>query len=276
MLLLAAVALFVGGAVVSLSELDVELATLTWWPLVLVAVLGTPATIAVNAAELRVLATLAGARPMPWLQAARIVIVATAANVLPLPGGALVRVHALRSAGAGLAQATSVTLLAAGLWVATAVGIAGLAALGYAPVAAALALAAAVAGLVTVAVLVRATTARWSVAALARLAAVEIVTTLVHGVRLWLVLVALGVGAQLSQALVLGAGAPLAAAAGVFPSGLGLAELLSALLAPAVALPAAAGFAAAALARVVGLLATVPAALALGVRDLTPSVPAED
>lgn len=273
MLLLVAGALFVGGAVFSFRELDVEPGTLVWWPLVVVALVGTPATIAVNAAELRAMARLTTGGIAPgWLHAARVVIVATAANVLPLPGGALVRVHALRTAGALLGQATAVTLLAALLWVATAVGIAGAAALTFAPVAGVLALLGAAAGVVATAVLVRTTTSRWSLRGLAALAVVEVVTTLVHGARLWLVLLALGVAAELRQALVLGAGAPLAAAAGIFPSGLGLSELLSALLAPAVALPAAAGFGAAALARIVGLVATLPAALALGVRDLTPEV----
>ena len=272
-LLLVAGALFIGGAVFSFRELDVEPATLVWWPLVVVAVVGTPATIAANAAELRAMARLTTGGVAPgWLHAARVVIVATAANILPLPGGALVRVHALRTAGAPLGQATSVTLLAALLWVATSVGIAGGAALTFAPVAGVLALLLGVGGVVAVAVLVRTTTSRWSLRGLAALALVEVVTTVIHGARLWLVLLSLGVAAQVRQALVLGAGAPLAAAAGIFPSGLGLAELLSALLAPAVALPAAAGFGAAALARLVGLLSTLPFALALGVRDLTPQV----
>jgi hypothetical protein len=71
--------------------------------------------------------------------------------------------------------------------------------------------------------------------------------TVVHGLRLWLVLLALGVEVSVRQGLALGAAAPLAAAAGVFPSGLGLAEALTAVIAPIVALPAAAGFAATAL-----------------------------
>jgi hypothetical protein len=199
------------------------------------------------------------------------VIVATAANILPLPGGALVRVHALRAAGATLPQSTVVTLMAALLWVATAVGVAGIAALSWSPLVGAIAIGLALAGAAVTAVVVRATTSRWSLPALGGLALVEAVTTLIHAARLYLVLLALGVTAGVTQALVLGAGAPLASAAGVFPSGLGLAELLSALLAPVVDLPAAAGFAVAALARVVGLLATVPAALLLGVRDLRPS-----
>jgi hypothetical protein len=270
-LLVVAVGLFVTGVVLSLRELELDLATVSWWPLVLVAVLGTPATIAANAAELRAMARLSGAASPPsWPHAARVVIVATAANLLPLPGGALVRVHALRTAGAGLATATVVTLLAAWVWVATAVGVAGVAAFAWSPVTGLTAFAVASVALVLAAVVVRTSTSRWSLPALAELAVVELITTLVHAARLYLVLLALGVAASLPQALVLGAGAPLASAAGIFPAGLGLAELLTALLAPVVALPAAVGFAVAALARVIGLLATIPVALLLGVRDLVP------
>lgn len=273
-LLVVAIVVFLGGVTLSLQDLEVAPADLIWWPLVVVAVLGTPATIAVNAAELRAMARLTTEGQAPsWGQAARVVVVATAANLLPLPGGALVRVHALRTAGASLGQATSVTLVAALLWVAVAVGVAGAAAVAWSPLVATLALLLAAAGIVATSVALRWTTARWSLRGLAALALVELITTLIHAARLYLTLLALGVVASPAQALVLGAGAPLAAAAGVFPAGLGLAELLSALLAPVVALPAAAGFAVTALARVIGLAATVPVALALGVRDLLPAQP---
>ncbi len=268
MLLTLAAVVFAGGVVAALRATDVRAADLRWWPLVVVAVVGTPATIVANAAELRAMGRCLDPAFVPsWARSVRLVVVATAANVLPLPGGALVRVHALTSAGASVARSTAINLLAAGAWVATAVALAGAAAIGYRPALGVAGVAAGLGGIAVVAVTIRAVAAAWSPAAVAGLLGVEVATTLLHAARLWLVLVALDVEVVVSQAVVLGAAAPLAAAAGMFPAGLGLAELLSALLAPAVALPAATGLLATALARVLGLAATAPIALALGVRE---------
>jgi hypothetical protein len=275
-ILLLAVSLFVGGVVVSVRELDLDAATIRWWPLVLVAVLGTPATIVTNAAELRAMGRcLDATRPLPpelsWWAATRVVVVATAANVLPLPGGALVRVHALRSAGSTVPRATGVNVVAALVWVAIAISVAGAAALTRAPVLGAIGLGVGSLGVVASLALLRPMATRWAWAPVIQLVVVEVVTTLIHAVRLYGVLLGLGIAVVPAQALVLGAASPLAAAAGVFPSGLGLAELLSALLAPAVALSAAGAFAATAVARIIGLGATAPLALMLGVRDLLPA-----
>jgi hypothetical protein len=191
-------------------------------------------------------------------------VAATFANLLPLPAGAILRVEAVRRVGVGVGAATGTNLVAAGLWVAAGMGIAGGAALRSRPTAGALGVGLALLAVATSVVLARRVgTDRWARPTLA-LAGLELATALLHGARLWLVLVALGVPATLRQALVLGAAAPLAAAAGVFPSGLGLAEGLTALLAPVAALPAAAGFLATALGRVVGLAATAVLALVFG------------
>ena len=270
--LLVAAVLFVGGVVFSLDALELRPADITWWPLVVVLVVGTPVTIAVNAAELRVMVRgLEPDRTMSWAAAVRVVVVATAANLLPLPGGALVRIQALRGPRTGLAAATSLTTVAAVLWVSTAVLLAGLAGIGTAPVVGLLGVVLGTAGTAASLGATRVVFGAWRPRALAQLVVVEVLTTLVHAVRLFLVLVAIAVPVSPTQVLVLGAGSPLAAAAGVFPSGLGLAELLSALLAPLVALSAAAGLTATALSRVLGLLGTAPLALALGVRDALPS-----
>ena len=268
-ILLVAVSIFVGGVVLSLGELDVTVADVTWWPLVVVAVLGTPVTVLANAAELRAMArAIDPGLTVSWRRAVQVVVVATAANVLPLPGGAVVRVHALKVAGMTVPRATAVNLVAAVLWVAAAVTLAGLAALGYAPAAGGLAVAIGVAGAAVGLLALRSLARRPAWGAAAALLGVEVVTTLAHAARLFLVLLALDVEVVAAQALVLGAAAPLAAAAGIFPSGLGLAELLSAVLAPAVALSAASGFAATALVRVIGLAAIAPMALLLGFGEL--------
>ena len=268
-ILLAAATIFVGGVVLSLRELDVAIEDVTWWPLVVIAVLGTPATVLANAAELRAMArAIDPDLSVSWRRAVQVVVVATAANVLPLPGGALVRIHALKVAGMTVPRATAVNLVAAVLWVGAAVSLAGLAALAYAPAAGGLALALGLAGVVVGLAGLRSLARRPAWGGAGALLGVEVATTLLHAVRLLLVLIALDVEVVAAQALVLGAAAPLAAAAGIFPSGLGLAELLSALLAPAVALSAASGFAATALVRVIGLAAIAPMALLLGLGEL--------
>ena len=264
--LLVAAVLFVGGIVLSLDDLDVSLADVRWWPLVVVALVGTPATILANAAELRAMGRCLAVE-VSWGEAVRVVVLATAANLLPLPGAALVRLHALHAAGASLGRSGAVNLVAAGVWVAAALGVAGVSALAYDPLLGAIALAGGMAGIAVCAGLLRPVAGRWDPRAYGELLLVEVVTTMVHAARLWLVLLAVGIGVQFPQTLVLGASAPLAAAAGVFPSGLGLAEVLSALLAPVVALQASAGFAATALSRIVGLIATAPLAVVLGVRE---------
>lgn len=264
--LLVAAGLFVVGIVLSFRDLDVALADVRWWPLVLVAVLGTPATILANAAELRAMGRCLDVE-VTWGAAVRVVVLATAANLLPLPGAALVRLKALHTAGASLSRSAGVNLVAAGVWVAAALAVAGAAALVHDPLVATIALAGGVVGIGLGAALMRAVAGRWSAGAYGSLAAVEVATTLVHAVRLWLALIALGVTASFTQPAVLGASAPLAAAAGVFPSGLGLAEVIAALLAPVVALAASAGFAATAVSRIVGLVATAPLAVVLAVRE---------
>jgi hypothetical protein len=260
------------GVVLSIRTLDVGWDDLRFAPLLAALVLVTPATILLNGAELKVMARIVarGDQRLGWRAALRATVVATAANLLPIPGGALVRIAAVRSVGVRTTSATAINLAGAGAWVAAGLLIAAIAGVTAAPPGAVvIAAGLGVAGVAVVLAMLHRLSEEgatwWSTGALFL---VEAATAVVHGLRLWLVLLALGVEVSVRQGLALGAGAPLAAAAGVFPSGLGLAEALTAVIAPIVALPAAAGFAATALGRIVGLLGTAPIALAFGVEDL--------
>jgi hypothetical protein len=272
-----ALALFVGGLAVAIPNLDVSLAELAIGPLLLVAVVLTPLTIVANAAELRVMAdaTQDPGRRLGWLEAIRVVVLATAANVLPIPGAALVRIQALRTRGATAAAATGINLAGAGAWIGTGLIAAGVALLGVGGWRAVLALvvgivACVVAGIVTVRV---ARPGRWR-RSFAMLLVVELLATVVHGVRLLAVLAALQVSLGLVESLVIAVSAPLSAAAGIFPSGIGLAEALAALLGPLVGVAAAAALTATALNRVIGLVVTAPLALLFGGRTNDPSTSA--
>jgi hypothetical protein len=277
--------LTVGGAlavavavVVSLRALDVDAAELTWWPLLLVALVLSPATIAANAAELKIMARATAPAPLSWRDALEAVVLATAANLLPLPGAALVRVQALRIRGAGTVAATVVQLAAAIAWLGVGLVLAGVALLAVPDTVLAglpvgggvLVLLVLVSGLVACGVswatVARAALPDRTIGAWSALVAVEAGLTLLHGARLLLVLLALGVDLAYDQALVVAVSAPLSAATGIMPAGLGVAEAIAAVLAHLVALPAAAGVAATGLNRVLGLAMIAPLAAVVASR----------
>jgi len=249
---------FLVGSVLAYRGLAIDWQNVNVVLLLIVLVIGTPATIAINGAELRVIAAIE-AITLPWMTALRTVVLATAANMLPLPGAAVVRTHTLVSHGVALAAAVRVILAAALCWVGVAAVLASIAAASFSGV---FALALGVFG--SAAVVVSAVTLHTSGRLFWQLIAVELVTTVLHAARLWLVFIALTITVDIREPLVLAAASPLAAAAGVFPSGLGLSEALAAGMAATIGLSAAAGFAATALMRVIGLAGTAVVALVLG------------
>jgi hypothetical protein len=258
---------FVVAMVLSLRALDVGLDELAWGPLLLVVVVLAPLTILGNAAELKVMATGTANEPLPWGEAVRVVVLATAANLLPIPGAALVRIQALRTRGATAAAATGINIAGAGAWLGTGLVVAGVALVGVAGWQAAVAGGVGLAGCtVTWFVTVRSSRPGRAGRTFLALLAVELLVTVLYGVRLLAVLAALRVDLELLQALVIALSAPLSAAAGVFPSGIGLAEGISGLLAPLVAVPVAAGVAATGVNRIAGLAVTAPLAMLFAAR----------
>ena len=275
MLLLVATVATAIAAVVAVQRLELSVDDLRLGPLLLAALLLTPATILANAAELRATAMASGAalEQVGWVRALRTVVLATAANLLPVPAGAILRVQVLRDAGAKLGAAAGVQLSAAAAWVGVSVVLAGgvLAILRPADTDPLIGVAAMVGGALVVAlglIGVRRTATTRPGAAAGWLLVVELATATVAALRLWLVLLGLGVTAGLGQAVVIATASPIAAAAGFFPGGVGLAELLSAIVAPLAGLEAAAGLLAVAVGRLLGLLVTVPIAFTLGLSDL--------
>lgn len=261
-----AMAVFIGGGVTAWRRLELDLGDISWAPIWVLIVVLVPLTIVANMAELSVTGRLLGVRIAPVLLL-RTVLVATAANFLPIPGAALVRVHALRTGGAPLGAATSVTVSTALLWVSLSSMVAGAALVtigGYALAAAFLG-GGLLLGVLGVATLARHTSARTPLPlATLELCLVELALIVISAARILAVLVAIGIGASVTQTLVLTVAGALAATAGVFPGGLGLTEAISAALAPLVGLPAAAGFTATAMNRLAGIAVTAPLALLLG------------
>jgi hypothetical protein len=277
LLLLSGLVAFVVAVVLSFRDLDVRLDQVSWAPLALTAFVLVPLTILGNAAELKVMVRATAEDQLSWVEAIRVVVLATAANLLPIPGAALVRIQALRTRGASGAAATGINVASAGVWVGSGLVVAALALSRLAPGAAAVAGAVGVAALGTAwFILRRAARPGRAASAMAELVVVESLVTLMHGARLLAVLLALRIDLDLVQALVIGLSAPLSAAAGVFPAGIGLAEALSGLLAPLVALPAASGVAATAVNRIIGLAVTAPVAGVLALTSPSDRAPAEE
>lgn len=266
-LLAIAAGVFVVGSWYALDSLDVALGDVRWFPLVLSAVAGVPLTLLANTFEYVLSGRMLGHR-MPLFPALQLTTLSTAANLLPIPGAFLVRVQGLRFLGSGYGKALGSTAVIGLAWIGVSALLAGIL-LALTERWAAAVLLAAVGAPAAIAAALWLRRAVPSPAERRRLAglvvAVEVFAVVVNAGRLVLILIALDVDASIAQTLVLAVSSSLAAAAGILPGGFGLRELIAAALAPLVGLPAAAGFAATAINRVVGIvvLAPVTAALAL-------------
>jgi uncharacterized membrane protein YbhN (UPF0104 family) len=254
-LLLVAVVLFVVASAVGVANLPPVETTVRWPVLLLLPLVGVPATVATNAWEYRLTARLLGHR-VPPADAARVSVLSTAANLLPIPGAVLVRSRALRQRGAGIGSALAVTtaigvawvgvnaVLAGGLQVAT-----GEPPLGAAAIAAGL-LVLGAAGLFAV----RTRGVTLGRRDVATVLLVEVVAVLVAASRLQLALWGLGYSPGADQSLGLSLAGSLGSAVGFLPAGLGLREVLAAGIGPVVGLPAAVSLVATAVDRVLGLV----------------------
>jgi hypothetical protein len=238
------------------------------WPLlVLVGVVGVPLSMLANAVEYVISGRIVGSR-VRLGEAVRVTVLAMAANLLPLPGSLVVRTTALHGLGSGARRAIGATAIVALAWV----GVTGLVAGGLALAGIGLAF-----GTVTFGVGLAVTAcsllllagsverARLPALTLALLAT-EVGTVILGAARFWLVLVALGFPAGLSQAAALVIAGVAAAATGIFPGGLGLRELLAGVVSPLVGLPAALGVLATAVNRLIEYAVLLPVSLYLGIR----------
>jgi hypothetical protein len=223
-LLVLGLALFVVLAVRAFGSLP-ETDGLAWGFALLLVIVTTPVTIALNAAEFRLIASTAGS-PFGWRDALNTTVVASLANLLPVPGAVAVRTTALMRRGASLRRAGEANVLAAVLWALVGVLVAGVAALvsadgGW------------VAALVSVAAVVGVPVVALRVARLAdvrvaqRLVAIEAATVLVSGLRIFLAVRVLRLAWSFGESVVVSFGQVLAALIGFVPGGLGVRELLA-------------------------------------------------
>jgi hypothetical protein len=261
-LLAAALVLFGVVTVVSFGRLPSDLHP-HWWPVPLVLIVTTPLTVLLNAAEFRAMGAING-HTVRWLPAIRLTVVAGAANLLPLPGGVVIRTQALHQRGSTYRHALAANASAGIAWLGTGCLVVGALVVSDRDLLATT-LALLVTGaacLVVVRMVLRRVDPSSSARNLTRLLVIETGSTVVGGLRLFLLFKVLGLSASPAQAVALTASTIIAAAVGVFPGGLGLRELIAGAIGAVVALPAGAAVAATALDRiatqlVLGLLAAV-------------------
>lgn len=256
-LTLAALALFATGAWYSVRSLGLSLSSLEMWPLLALALLA-PFSFLYMGLGLQLMARSTGTT-LPLGRATTISAFAHLAELLPIPGGAMVKAGALVSAGARLGQSSLQVILTAILWIALAALAGGAVLAGKGLEAAWFA----VVGGAGSAIAVYAWLARnagWRIANL----------TLVHRLigiglmmaRLFLAFQALGVALALADTPPFALAGIAGSAASLVPSGLGISEILAALMAGPVAVPAGAAFLAVAIDRFAGLAASAAIALA--------------
>ncbi len=276
-LLLVAVVLFVVASAVGLANMPTVETSVRWPVLLLLPLLGVPATVATNAWEYRVTAGLLGHR-VPVGDAARVSVLSTAANLLPIPGAVLVRSRALRQRGTGMTSALSVTTAMGIAWVGvSAVMAGGLQLVVGEPGFGAVVLAAGV----VVSALAALMASRTRGVVLRRsdvvtVALVEVVAVLVAAARLQIALWGLGYAPEVSQSLALSLASALGSAVGFLPAGLGVREVLAAGIGPLVGLPAAVSLVATAVDRVLGLVVLSAISLVLVATGGGKSIPDEE
>ena len=93
-----ALTLFLGGLLLAIDNVPDAAERLRPAMFLLLVLVGVPASIVLNAAEFRIGTQVVGTA-IRWRSAFETTILASAANILPLPGGALVRLAAMKAVG---------------------------------------------------------------------------------------------------------------------------------------------------------------------------------
>jgi uncharacterized membrane protein YbhN (UPF0104 family) len=266
--LFVALVLFVGGSVLGFLNLPEVNREPRWELLAVVGLVGVPLTLALNAAEYQVAAAIASYR-VSFLSALRVGVLATAANLLPVPGAVFVRAQAIRRLGASygkIALSTGVVAVCfLGTTCATAAGVlvaSGVLVVGGLLAGASVVLRGAAGGTrgprrppAQALALVLSASAR-AAGAIA-----------VKAGRIYLILLAFGYEAGLTQALTLTIAAVIVTLLGFVPGGLGVAEAVAAAVSPLVGLSSAVGFVVSAVDRLISLLGLAVAAGAILLLD---------
>jgi uncharacterized membrane protein YbhN (UPF0104 family) len=264
-ILLVAAFWFAVGVALSIRAQPDIFGSLQWQPILWLVVIAIPVTLALNAYEF-VLAARLISQQVGFRSALETTIIGGVANMLPLPGGIMVRVAALKAAGASLKHGTSAILFNTFIWFGVAFAYAGawVLALGAMWIGTAFL----AAGLAILMISFAATfrlLQEWRITM--RLTVTKIGLVLIDATRIYLCLWALTAAGSFGHASVLTASSVVGSAISIVPAGLGIREGVAALLAPIVGLAASSAFLATSLNRLVGLAITAPVAAYLAFRQ---------
>ena len=220
-----ATVVFLVGGWFAFKSLDVTLDQIRWVPMLIAALVGVPLTLVANTFEYLLSARMLHHR-MHFMPALQLTTMSTAANLLPIPGAFLVRVQGLRTMGSRYSRRSPRPPGRARLdrrlgrdggdpsGRRTALDCRGRPGGGrYPPAYRRTRMAAP-----------RRSGDRRAPPARGLLIAVELFAVFTNAGRLVLILIGLGVDADIDQALVLAVSSSLAAAAGILPGGFGLRE----------------------------------------------------
>ncbi len=182
--------------------------------------------------------------------------IATAANLLPIPGAVITRTIVLRRGGATTGAAVRVLALIGGLWLGVSFVAAGFGLMGTRGWISAGFVAVGLGGLAVSSTLLSRQGA--SSRTVTGLLAAETTMIGLGALRLWLALEGLGISADLGEVVSVGVAAPLSAAVGFVPAGLGVREAIAVALGALSGLGGAEAGVAAALDRSLGLAVLGP------------------
>jgi hypothetical protein len=247
----AAALLFVGGCIVSVQQLHLNLVDLHVGPATAILIVLGPITLVHGAAALHLLALGSGVS-LKFSGAFRSNCAAQFAEILPLPGGAIVRIGALVAAGVPARRGAALVLMSALLWGFVAGTLASLALFKLSGDRQFLV--AGIAGVIVVGLVVARMVKLVGIGIAGALLALRLTGCILLAARLMLSFAAIGRPEPATTAFVLGLATVAGSAAGIVPAGVGLSELVGAALATTVNVDPFAAFLAIGLDRLLGLI----------------------
>lgn len=236
-------------AFVAAWKLDLSLNSSSWIPLA-AALMVSLASPVLPALEYQIGLRLIG-QDSSWSMALRVSVYGSLANALPLPGGVAVKLKAMTEQGAPIKRAVKVSVLAGLIWVSLSAF-----ALGVAIPQLSISLVI-VGGMLLFLTLGVSVVRRLPFAPTTHLFGVEFLFIVFAAIRFFFVMAAIGVSVEALEAVGLAASGPIASALGLVPGALGVFESLSAGIAVLIGVPAAAGFLAAVILRVLTLISVL-------------------
>ncbi|MEP3891165.1 MAG: lysylphosphatidylglycerol synthase domain-containing protein [Hellea sp.] len=257
---LIALAIFAVGLLACFLSAPDIFTQVTLKPFLVVLCLGVPLTLLLNAIELILTGRLID-KKIGFSFAFKMTLFGTAANMLPIPGGAVVRIAALKTKGAELTEGTRATFAVGIIWLGVSLIYSGYWMASYSYALGGLTAFGGVAALLLGSVLGLMRYKKFAV--IFQIILLKVLATILVTLRLIFCLLALGSAVSFSAAGTMTAANVIGSAVMIVPAGIGINEGMTAVLAQVAGMSAALGFMAALINRLAGLLALCPITLYL-------------